>query len=113
MAKKELSKKELITGISNQAQIGEFTIGQVIDNVRILCANHLANDKDRRVEIDGLFIMELKKVKPRKWKTNGEFGPVQEGVTPEHFEVVIKPHAGFIEAVNDNLPADSVLKATL
>lgn len=113
MAKKEFNLPELVTGISNQTQIGEHTIGQVLDNVRKLCANFLANDKDKRIELNGLFIIEMKKVPARPWKTNGKFGGPTEGITPAHFKVVIKPHKGFIDAINDNLPADAPLKAML
>lgn len=107
MGKQEFDLSELVAGISNQTQIGEHTVKQVIETARALMASHLANNKDRRVELHNFFIIEMKEKPEKHWKMNGK-----EGIKPARFKVTMKPHAGFLRAINDNLPPDSPLKAT-
>lgn len=107
MGKKEFDLSELIAGISNQTGFGEATVKQVIDTARALMASHLANNADRRVELHGLFIIEMEEKPEREWEMNGK-----SGIKPAHFKVTMKPHSGFLSAINDNLPKDSPLKAT-
>lgn len=107
MGKKEFDLSELIAGISNQTGLGVFTVETVINSARALMANHLANNTDRRVEFHNLFIIEMEEKPATHWNINGK-----SGTKPAHFKVKMKPHSGFLRAINDNLPADSPLKAT-
>lgn len=107
MGKKEFDLSELITGISNQTQIGEHTVKQVIESARALMASHLANNADRRVELHDFLIIEMEEKPETHWQIDGK-----TGTKPAHFKVKMKPHSGFLRAINANLPADSPLKAT-
>lgn len=107
MGKKELDLSELIAGISNQTGLGIFTVETVINSARALMASHLANNADRRVELHGLFIIEMEEKPETPWSIDGK-----QGTKQAHFKVKMKPHSGFLRAINDNLPPDSPLKAS-
>jgi len=107
MGKKEFNLPELIEGISNQTDIGPATIEGIFDKARALMANYLANNPDRRIELNGLFIITMEEKPEKPWKFEGK-----DGVKPAHFAVKCKAHSGFLSAINANLPPDSPLKAT-
>jgi len=107
MGKKEFNLPELIEGISNQTEIGVATIAQVFETGRALMANYLANNPDRRIELNGLFIITMEEKPEKPWKMEGK-----EGVKPARFAVKCKAHSGFFSAINANLPEGSPLKAT-
>lgn len=94
---KEFNLSELIAVVADNTGLLKSDVRSVIENSFEVIAQQLATNPQKRVEINGLGVLKLKKVKELAGVApNGE-----NYTTPEHYRVKFVPSALFLRNANE------------
>jgi len=97
---KEFNLSELIAVVADNTGLIKSDVKEVLQNAFTVMAEQTATNDAKRVEINGLGVLKLKKVKERSGiAPNGE-----KYTTPDHYRVKFVPSAGFLFAANNAIP---------
>ena len=93
----EFNLSELVAVVADNTGQLKSDVNAVLVNAFKELAEQVATNPQKRVEINGLGVLKLKKVNERSGiAPNGE-----SYTTPEHYRVKFVPSAGFIFAANN------------
>ena len=96
----EFNLTELVAVVADNTGQLKSDVKEVLQNAFAVMAEQTATNDAKRVEINGLGVLKLKKVKERSGiAPNGE-----RYTTPEHYRVKFVPSAGFLFAANNAIP---------